>query len=713
MKRHLRFLIPALIAIWATESSAQKKPSGDTYIGYVYPAGGQQGTTVEIRIGGQGLDKVYGATVSGEGVHAKIVECRRKMGNQETRLLQEQINQLKKSDQKNEADQEIATRAKAVLVDYVKKPASESLSILIFIRVTIDKDAPPGPREIRLQTAKGLSNPLPFHIGQLPEVSRTPMSTSKVQTLGKEQLALRTRPDDEIEQLIRLPCTLNGQIASGEINQYRFAAKAGQKLVISTLARQLVPYIADAVPGWFQPVLTLQNAGGKEVAYNDDYFFKPDPVILYKVEADGEYILTIHDSIYRGREDFVYRITIGETPFITSIFPLGGRAGQPASIKIDGWNLLDTTLESPSNLDGEGIRFIAANRKDILSNRVPFALDTLPECFENDANDNIQSAQQVTLPIIINGRSDRPGDVDVFKVSGNKGDTLVAEVYARRLDSPLDSILKLTDESGNILAVNDDHADPGDGLNTHHADSYLMATLPATGTYFIHLSDTARKGGSSYAYRLRLSEPRPDFELRTVPSRINFGGKAGKVGKSGKSGGLEGPVEVYAIRKDGYNGPIQLDLKDPPKGFTARTVTLPAGKEKVLFTVSTTLKETEKPVPLIIEGSATCDGRNITRQAVPSEDWMQAFLWRHLVPTEELLAQVFNTDLLPESDRPLPDVPGGIDQLMNIDQKDSSKGKKDIAGQVRTLNRLYEDRLITENFYRKKIEDLKSYKEPQ
>ena len=92
---------------------------------------------------------------------------------------------------------------------------------------------------------------------------------------------------------------------------------------------------------------------------------------------------------------------------------------------------------------------------------------------------------------------------------------------------------------------------------------------------------------------------------------------------------------------------------------------------------------------------------------------MQAFLWRHLVPTEELLAQVFNAALLPESDRPLPDVPGGIDQLMNIDQKDSSKGKKDIAGQVRTLNRLYEEELITENFYRKKIEDLKSYKAPE
>ena len=35
--------------------------------------------------------------------------------------------------------------------------------------------------------------------------------------------------------------------------------------------------------------------------------------------------------IYRGREDFVYRIALGELPFITGIFPLGrpGRRRKP------------------------------------------------------------------------------------------------------------------------------------------------------------------------------------------------------------------------------------------------------------------------------------------------------------------------------------------------------------------------------------------------
>ena len=51
------------------------------------------------------------------------------------------------------------------------------------------------------------------------------------------------------------------------------------------------------------------------------------------------------------------------------------------------------------------------------------------------------------------------------------------------------------------------------GVNTHHADSYLMVKLPADGTYYVHLGDTARNGGEEYAYRLRISAPQPDFAL--------------------------------------------------------------------------------------------------------------------------------------------------------------------------------------------------------
>ena len=150
----------------------------------------------------------------------------------------------------------------------------------------------------------------------------------------------------------------------------------------------MIPYIADAVPGWFQPVLTLYDADGKEVAFNDDYRFKPDPTLFFEVPNDGEYVLEITDAIYRGREDFVYRMTIGELPFVTSIFPLGARVGDPVTIEMNGWNLDKAKLTPPATAAEPGIYPVVARGKGRVSNTMPFAVDTLPECFDEESNND-------------------------------------------------------------------------------------------------------------------------------------------------------------------------------------------------------------------------------------------------------------------------------------------------------------------------------------
>jgi hypothetical protein len=440
-------------------------------------------------------------------------------------------------------NQQLIARLEKRIAETVNRPASVALANIAYVEVTIAADATPGERELRLGTPKGISNPLVFYVGQTHEVSRKPMVTAQLQVLGKEEQALRKRPADEVEDAVTLPCTLNGQVASGEINRYRFPARKGQRLVITTQARQLIPYIADAVPGWFQPVLTLYDANGKEVAYDDDFRFKPDPTILYLVPKDGEYVLAIYDAIYRGREDFVYRITVGEMPFVTSIFPLGGRTGKGVKIKAKGWNLGTATVSPPGADSAPGLYRLSAVRDGFLSNPLPFAVDALPEVVEQEPNDTRANSQSVKLPVIVNGRMDHPGDSDVFLFSGKSNETIVAEVYARRLDSPLDSVLKLTNARGNLLAFNDDHEDPAAGVNTHHADSYLMAKLPADGAYCLHLGDAAQHAGDEYGYRLRISAPQPDFALRAVPSSVSIRGKSSAT------------VSVYVIRKDGFAGP--------------------------------------------------------------------------------------------------------------------------------------------------------------
>ena len=220
---------------------------------------------------------------------------------------------------------------------------------------------------------------------------------------------------------ITLPAIVNGQILPGGVDRYRFQARKGQQLVVAATARELIPYLADAVPGWFQAALALYDAKGKELAYADDYRFHPDPVLHYEIPEDGEYVVEIRDSIYRGREDFVYRITVGELPFVTSIFPLGGRAGAQTTVELKGWNLPVTSLTLDATQE-PGVYPLAVRKEDRISNRVPFAVDTLPECLEQEPNNTMPAAQPVTLPIIVNGRIDRPGDWDVFRFEGRAGD---------------------------------------------------------------------------------------------------------------------------------------------------------------------------------------------------------------------------------------------------------------------------------------------------
>lgn len=641
------------------------------YIGFVYPAGGQQGATSQVTLGGQSLEGVNGVFVSGPGVKARVVEYNRKMGNQEIGLLNEQLKELKNpSAQKpNEGITNMIAKIEKIVREYVDQPASASIANLVIVEVTIAPDAMPGEREIRLVTPSGLSNPLVFNIGQFPEFSAPPALTSHRQVLGKEEQSLRRKKRatggagaqggsemmmttmmgdqgpqsdlDDAEVRIKLPCTVNGQISSGAVDRFRFKARKSQRLVISAQARELIPYLADAVPGWFQAVLALYDAKGNEVAYNDDYRFKPDPVILYEVPEDGEYMLAIYDAIYRGREDFVYRITIGEMPFVTGIFPLGGRVDTPTTVAMKGWNLEETRVTPDTKDIAPGVYLITTYNEDgFISNPMPFAMDTLPECLENKTHNTPKTAQKVTLPIIVNGRIDTPGNQDVFQFEGHAGDEVVAEVYARRLNSPLDSVIKLTDAAGKCLAFNDDREDIGSGLNTHHADSYLRATLPTNGAYFVHLSDTQHNGGEEYAYRLRISAPQSDFALRVVPASVNI--------RSNSTAALS----VYAIRQDGFTGNIKLDLKNAPEGFEIKSGNLKGTQELTQIQLKTSLAETKEPVSLIIEGRATHGGQKIVREAVPAEDRMQAFLWRHLVPAKELKVFVFTPPPSPKPEKP-------------------------------------------------------------
>jgi len=617
-----RLVCLASLLTLSVSLQAQNSPR----IGYIYPAGCQQGDTLQVEIGGQHLNGVTNVFLSGQDLKATVIKHTKPPTQKELTALREKLRALQKrrtaslknknnrsatpTNQWSAVDEKAFNELRGKLFN-PKKQLNPQISETVTVRITASNEAPLGDRELRLGTRTGVSNPLSFHIGALSEIRE------------------RESDDRKTAMRVSLPVEINGQILPGDVDRFRFRAGEGDRLIARTQARDLIPYLADAVPGWFQAVLTLYDSQGKEIAVVDDYRFHPDPVLDYSIPADGDYTLEIRDSIYRGREDFVYRIALGTLPLVTDIFPLGGQTGTTTPAVVKGRNLPGNSAITINLEDAEpGVQSASLPSRFATINQIPFAIGTLPEDFDREPNDDADAAQEVSLGVILNGRIDREGDWDLFQFPAQQGDSIVIEVIARRRNSPVDSVIRLLDPHGSEVAYNDDHEDRGAGLITHHADSRLDLVIPATGVYTLQLGDAQHQGGIDHAYRLRISRQKPDYELRVVPATVNV------------RTGASVPITVYALRQDGFTGDITLALKDAPPGFRLSGAWVPAGHDQMQLTLTAPPRPLTKPIVLHLEGSAMIQGKPVRRLAVPAEDMMQAFIYRHLVSAKDWLVAV-------------------------------------------------------------------------
>ncbi len=635
--------VAALSAAAARVADAQEAVRRSPAVGYLYPAGGQRGATVRVTAGGQFLAGASAAYVSGDGVKASVVHEMKPLTNEQRQELGRRIAEIRESRRPGAGRGAARRAAKGAgdeetveLPDYPvlrdlehttekgldeiaarflgfggKRQLNAQLADVVELELEIDPRAAPGEREIRLATPLGLTNPLRFEVGAYPETSEQ----DTAQWHAESPAVLAT------------PVVVDGQIVPGDVDRFRFRASRGQRLVVTTQARSLVPFLADAVPGWFQPVVSISDARGRELLCADHFRFDPDPVLFFEAPTEGEYELTIRDALFRGREDFVYRVTIAETPFITRMFPLGVREGAPRAASVEGWNLLREHVALDASSGGDPLRWASAPRDGAPGNRVAYRVDDWPEIDEATAG-GAQHAQTVALPVIVNGRIERAGEVHAFRFDGRAGDEIVADVEARRLGSPLDSVLRLVDASGAVVAWNDDFDDGAPGVLTQHADSHVSARLPADGRYEVRISDAQGHGGPESAYRLRIGAPRPDFDVVVTPSSLNV------------PAGRATPFRITAVRKDGFDGEIVVGFVGPSSGFALQGARIPPGRNSVRMTITAPSDAPSGPIVLRIEGRATIGGAEVRRAAVPAEDRMQAFAYRHLVPAQELMALV-------------------------------------------------------------------------
>ena len=140
-----------------------------------------------------------------------------------------------------------------------------------------------------------------------------------------------------------------------------------------------------------------------------------------------------------------------------------------------------------------------------LSNPRTFHVDKLESVDEKENNNTFETAQEITLNTILQGKSDKSGDVDYYKYQGKKGQRVIATCLAEHIDSQMTPAMEFYTATGKRI-------DRGTQLLRN--DELLDLTIPEDGTYFLKIYDFAFVGADSRYYRLKFhSGPHIDFVM--------------------------------------------------------------------------------------------------------------------------------------------------------------------------------------------------------
>lgn len=473
-------------------------------LGGIYPMGGRQGTTVPVRLYGEYLKGAHHLLVAGEGITVRNV---RNAGELEA-----------------VAELEIAP------------------------------DALPGPRRVRVVGAHGVSDPVWFVVGQLPEaVEREPNNSS-----------------GEAEP-IPTPVVMNGRLGGeADVDRFRFAARSGQRLVLAVQAFQLGAQLGTRPRAYVDATLTLYGPDGRVVGRSEDHNTL-DPYLVYRTEQEGEYTVEVAEATYGGGEHATYRLTLGEVPWATSIYPAGGQRGSTVDVQVEGDNLPE---QGKGRIDltaaAEGVCYLPPLPG--LGNFRQFVVGDVPEALEVEPNGQAAQSPVLAAPVVLNGRIDAAGDADAFRVSLKKGEGVIVDVLASRvLRSPVDLTLAVLDEQGHPLQLNDESP----LIDARETDPRLEFLAPADGTYTFVLRDVAGRGGPDCVYRATVTRYTPGFSVETWYDNPSLRGA-----------GATNLVVLRAKRWAGFDGAIRVRLHGLPVGWTGSETVIPAGAPCAVATLT-------------------------------------------------------------------------------------------------------------------------------
>jgi len=591
LSRRLSPIVVAAFVMCAAVQATAQLPTVRLFS--IFPAGGKQGTTVEVVLTGGDFEDVNQLYFDHPGIKA------------------EQVTEMKDG---------------------------KVVPVAAKFKVSIASEVPLGLHDLRAIGRFGISNPRTIVVGDMIEINETEPNNTPLQ-------ATRVLVD-------KVPSiTVNGQINGATDHDYFvFHARAGQRILLDCSAQRIDSRLNGR--------LVLTNLAGKLLAANDDFHDK-DPFLDVTIPADGDYVVGVTDQVYDGSPEYFYRLSIGTLPYIDFVLPpaaapgstgqftVFGRnlpGGQPApGVAIAGRQLEQITVQITAPADplalqrlsfsglvlpfetlADGFEYRLATPQGS-SNSVRLGITKLPIVAGTEPNNTLDKAQPITLPCEIFGQFQSPRDVDWYTFTAKANEVWAFEVISQRMGFPTDAFLLLrrVSDGAEIPLPNpdDDEVNPvGLRYSTRSDDPISVSPALAEGQYQLAVRHQYGEsmGNPRLVYRLLARPVQPDFRIvaiHNIPAIPNAAQPPDSLVV--RQGGNQ-HLDVWAIRRENFQGEITVQVDGLPQGVTCPPVTIGPIQAYAPLVFSAADNAPVIVGTVTIKATATVAGQQVVREARPA-----------------------------------------------------------------------------------------------